>query len=73
MERFYVYSMERGRAIRLMWQEDDGALKQANAQVTAWDGSMLAVTTLRPKRQLTLRAEQILSADYRKGDEGTTD
>lgn len=73
MERFYVYSMERQRAIRLIWQEEDGALRQANAQVTAWDGERLSFTSLRPKKQWTLRAEQILSADYRKGDEGTTD
>lgn len=71
MERFYVYSMERQRAIRLLWQEEDGSLRQANAQVTAWNGAQLTITTLRPKKTLTLRAEQILSADYRKGDEGT--
>ena len=71
MERFYVYSMERQRAIRLLWQEEDGSLRQANAQVMAWDGAQLTITTLRPKKTLTLRAEQILSADYRKGDEGT--
>lgn len=73
MERFYVYSMERQRAIRLLWQEEDGSFRQTNAQVTAWDGAQLTVNTLRPKKTLTLRAEQILSADYRKGDEGMTD
>ena len=73
MERFYVYSMERQRAIRLMWQEDDGTLRQANAQVTAWDGRQLSFTTLRPKGQWTLRADQILSADYKKGDDGAAD
>lgn len=73
MERFYAYSMERQRAIRLMWQEDDGSLRQANAQITAWDGRQLSFTTLRPKGQWTLRAEQVLSADYKKGDDGSTD
>ena len=73
MERFYVYSMERQRAIRLIWQEEDGSFRQANGQVMAWDGQLLTVTTLRPKKTLTLRAEQIFSADYRKGDEGSLD
>ena len=73
MERFYIYSMERQRAIRLIWQEEDGSFRQANGQVVAWDGQQLTVNTLRPKKTITLRAEQILSADYRKGDEGATE
>lgn len=70
MERFFVYSMERGRPIRLIWQEDNGSFCQANAQVTSWDGHTLTATALRPRRVLSLRREQILSADYKKGDEG---
>ena len=70
MERFYVYSMERQRAIRLIWQEEDGSFRQANAQVVSWDGQLLTVNILRPKKTVTLRAEQIFSADYRNGDEG---
>ena len=35
MERFLRYSLERGRPIRLMVQEEDGRLRQVTAQVTA--------------------------------------
>lgn len=70
MERLLIYSLERARPIRLMWQEADGTLRQANAQVTAWDGAQVTFTTLRPRRTVCLPAAQLLSADYRKGDEG---
>lgn len=70
MERLLIYSLERQRPIQLMWQEADGALRQASAQVTAWDGRRVTFVTLRPKRTCCLPVEQLLSADYRKGDEG---
>ncbi len=70
MERLFVYSMEHDRMIRLIWQEDDGKLCQANVKVLAWDGRQVTVAAQRPKRTLILSAEQILSADFRKGDEG---
>ena len=70
MERFLRYSLERGRAIRLIYQEEDGRMRQVNAQVTAMNGSEVAFTTLRPKRDVTLPVSHLLSADYRKGDEG---
>lgn len=70
MERFFVYSMEHDRVIRLIWQDGDGKLCQANGKVLAWDDRQVTVLTQRPKRTITLSAEQILSADFRKGDEG---
>lgn len=70
MERLFVYSMEHDRVIRLIWQDADGKLCQANGKVLAWDGRQVTVSAQRPKRTLTLLAEQILSADFRKGDEG---
>lgn len=70
MERFLVYSLEHERPIRILWQEEDGSFRQANARVTAWDGRMATIVTARPKRTITLPAERILSADFRKGDEG---
>ncbi len=70
MERLFVYSMEHDRMIRLIWQDEDGKLCQANGKVLAWDDRQVTVAVQRPKRTLTLSAEQILSADFRKGDEG---
>ena len=70
MERFLRYSLERGRAIRLIYQEEDGRMRQVNAQVTAMRGSEVSFAVLRPRREVTLPMERVLSADYRKGDEG---
>ena len=70
MERFLRYSLERGRAIRLIYQEEDGRMRQVSAQVKALDGDMVSFTTLRPKKDVTVSVTHILSADYRKGDEG---
>lgn len=70
MERFLQYSLERGRAIRLIYQEEDGRMRQVNAQVTAMGAGEVTIQTLRPKRLITLRLCSLLSADYRKGDEG---
>ena len=70
MERLLRYSLERGRPIRLMVQQEDGKLRQVTAQVTALQGQEVTFTTLRPRRTVTLPLTHLLSADYRKGDEG---
>ena len=70
MERFFVYSMEHDRLIRLIWQDASGEMCQSNVKVLAWDGKQVTIQAQRPKRTLALPIEQILSADFRKGDEG---
>jgi hypothetical protein len=70
MERFLRYSLERGRAIRLIYQEEDGRMRQVSAQVTELAEDRVSFTTLRPKKDVTLPVDRLLSADYRKGDEG---
>lgn len=70
MERFLRYSLERGRAIRLIYQEEDGRMRQVSAQVTGMTEDSVSFTTLRPRREMTLPVTHLLSADYRKGDEG---
>lgn len=70
MERLFVYSMEHERTIRLIWQEEDGCLVQANVRVTAWDGRNVSFVAQRPKRVRCVPVERVLSADFRKGDEG---
>ena len=67
MKRFLRYSLERGRAIRLMYMDGEG-MKQVSATVTELTEEQVTFTTLRPKKNVTLALEQLLSADYRKGD-----
>lgn len=70
MERFLQYSLERNRAIRLIYMDEEGKLKQVTAVVTARTPDTVSLYVLRPPRNLTVRMADILSADYRKGDEG---
>lgn len=70
MERLLQYSLERDRAIRLMYLQEDGSLKQITCQVRAYDDKAVTVYVLRPPKDLTIPRQDILSADYRKGDEG---
>lgn len=70
MERFLRYSLDKQRPIRLMYMEEDGQMRQVNAQISAMDGATVCFTCLRPKGVFTIRMEQILSADYKRGDEG---
>ena len=70
MERLLQYSMERDRAIRLIYMQEDGSLKQITAVVRAFDAKSVSVYVLRPPKDLVILRESLLSADYRKGDEG---
>lgn len=70
MERFLRYSLEKQRPIRLMFYDESGTLRQSNAQVLSIAPEAVTFTTLRPKTQWVLPPAQILSADYKKGDEG---
>ena len=69
MERFLQYSRDHERAIRLIALLD-GGMKQLTAVVEAYDDASVSLRTLRPKKELTLPRADVLSADYRKGDEG---
>ncbi len=70
MERFLRYSLERNRAIRLIYLDEENKMRQVNAVVEGLDGGQVKLYILRPPRKLTLATDRILSADYRKGDEG---
>lgn len=69
MERFFRYSLEKQRVIRLIYLTDEGVMKQVNAQVLAMDGGQVRFSCLRPRGEWTVDRERILSADYRRGDE----
>ena len=70
MERMLLYSLERRRAIRLMYLDGGGALRQVTAVVTAMEDGRVKLYVLRPPQDLEIDISDILSADYRKGDEG---
>lgn len=70
MERFLRYSLEKQRPIRLIFFADDGSMKQVNAQVTAIGPQSVSFTCLRPKGSYEIPLERLLSADYKRGDEG---
>ena len=70
MERFLRYSLEKGQRIRLIYQTEEGGMRMVNAQVTAMGEDTVRVMTVRPRQEMELPLEQILSADYRRGDEG---
>lgn len=69
MERMLRYSLEHDRVIRLMLLQE-GTLSQVNARIIAYDQTQISyITTRSPRTQTALRAD-ILSADFRKGDDG---
>ena len=70
MERFLRYSLEKGQRIRLIYQTEEGGMKMVNAQVTAIGERTVRMVTVRPRPEMELPLERILSADYRRGDEG---
>lgn len=70
MERFLRYSLEHQRAIRVIFLTESGAMKQATAVVEEIRDGQVTIATQRPKGRYTLPVEEILSADYRRGDEG---
>ena len=70
MERLLQYSMERDRAIRMMYMQEDGTLKQITALVKRYDEQSVSVYVLRPPKDIVIARQDLLSVDYRKGDEG---
>lgn len=70
MERMLQYSMERNRAIRLMYLDEGGALRQVTAVVTARAEGRVKLYVLRPPQNIEINESDILSTDYRRGDEG---
>ena len=69
MERMLRFSVEHDRVIRMMLMQE-GSLSMVNARVIAYDDEKVEyVTTRSPRTQTALRAD-ILSVDFRKGDDG---
>lgn len=72
MERMLRYSLDRKRKIRVMWQQD-GQMRQKLCQVIAMNAECVELDIARPREQVKVALTDILSADYRKGDEAQLD
>lgn len=72
MERLLRFSFEHARVIRLMYMEADGKLRQVNATVIAYDDEKVEVVTTRSPRPVTIPLADLLSADFKRGDDGMT-
>ena len=70
MERFFRYSLEHKRPIRMMWMELDGKLSQSRVVVESIRDDSVEILVLRPPRRLSLERERILSCDYAPDDDG---
>ena len=71
IDRFLRYSLEHGRKIALMIQDEKG-IRRVNLTVVRIDGSTVYYTTARGKKEKSLAQGQILSAFYAWGDDGDT-
>ena len=67
-ERFYVYSLERQRPIRLMILAD-GRLRQMTALVTEITADTITLRSPRGKKELTVNKADVLAAELMKVDE----
>ena len=72
MERMLRYSLDRKRKIRVMWQQDE-QMRQKLCQVTAMNTECVELDIARPREQVKVALTDVLSADYRKGDEAQLD
>ena len=70
MDRFFRYSLEHKRAIRMMWMEADGRLSQGRVVVEAIGKDAVDILVLRPPRKLSLAFDRVLSCDYAPDDDG---
>ena len=71
IDRFLRYSMEHGRKITLMIQDEKG-IRRINVTVSRADGTAVYYTTARSKKEKPLDRVCILSASYARGDDGDT-
>lgn len=75
MERFFVYSRDHARPIRLMvLPQDGGKAKYINVICVEWDMEELKYikNSIRDKKLRSISLEKVLSASYARGDDGET-
>jgi len=69
MERLLRYSLERQRPIRVIFQRE-GRMLQRKVQVLALEEDMIRLSSQRPLEAWSMSREDLLGADYVRGDEG---
>ncbi|MBR6705229.1 MAG: hypothetical protein IKI84_00930 [Clostridia bacterium] len=75
MERFFVYSRDHARPIRLMVLPQDGEkAKYLNVICVEWDADELKYikNSIRDKKLRSISLGKVLSASYARGDDGET-
>lgn len=75
MERFFVYSRDHARPIRLMVLPEDGErAKYINVVCVEWDAAQLRYirNSIRDKKLRSIPLAKVLSASYARGDDGET-
>lgn len=70
MTRFFRYSLEHNRAIRMIFLTEGGTIRQVNAVVEGMAGDQLSLYILRPPQRLKVSTGDVLSCDYARNDEG---
>ena len=70
MTRFFRYSLEHNRPIRLMYMDGEGKLHQVSAVVEKMEGETLHLYIMRPIQRIQIQTGDVLSCDYMKNDEG---
>ena len=71
VDRFLRYSLENGRKITLMIQDEKG-IRRVNLTVVRLDGENVCYITARSAKEKALPRDCILSAAYARGDDGDT-
>ncbi len=69
MERLLRFSLEHDRIIRMMYMAEEH-LVQVNARVVAYDEKEVSFITTRSPRTVVIPRVSLLSADFRRGDDG---
>ncbi len=75
MERFFIYSRDHSRPIRLMiLPEDGGRMRYINAVCVEWDETELRYIkrSVRDRKLYRIPMSCVLSASYARGDDGET-
>lgn len=71
IDRFLRYSLEHGRKIMLIIQDEKG-IRKINLTVTRMDETAVYYITGRSAKEKALERGAILSAAYARGDDGDT-
>lgn len=74
-ERFFVYSVDNQKPVRIMLEDDNGQLRYMNIRVLEWDDSFLYYVPNSARRGKTQKIprSRVFSASYARGDNGESD